>query len=180
MANSKPSALRGVFSLIVIGVIIAIAINAAHKNNNTANTSTGTNATGAVTSGGMARIGQVAKDGNFAFVVKGMQCGHAISIEVGGVPAGATECLLTMTVNADKGTGEQFFASNQYAYDASGRKYQADDNALFNMSDTGDMSTINPGLSITALVPFQVPVGDKLAKVELHDSMFSEGVNVGL
>jgi hypothetical protein len=125
-------------------------------------------------------IGQIAKDGDFAFVVHSMTCGRAIAVEVGGVPAGATECLLTMSVTADKAQGQTFEADAQYAYDTKGRKYSADDTGLLALPNSNDLTQVNPGITITAQVPFQVPVGDPLVTVELHDSLFSGGVDVSL
>lgn len=131
-------------------------------------------------------IGQVAKDGDFAFVVKGMSCGAAAAAAVnsGGygetVPAGAQECLVTMTVTDDKSTAQTFFDSNQYGYDAKGHQYSADSNASLYLAGDKDDTQVNPGITITAVVPFQIPATDKLTSLQLHDSAFSGGVTVRL
>lgn len=39
---------------------------------------------------------------------------------------------------------------------------------------------MNPGVTITAVVPFQIPANDQLTSVQLHDSAFSDGVTVDL
>ncbi len=85
-----------------------------------------------------------------------------------------------MTVKANKGTAQTFLASNQKAIDAHGRQLSADGTAVIDIpNDTAAMmSQVNPGITITAIVPFQVPASGKIKKFELHDSAFSGGVTV--
>lgn len=132
----------------------------------------------------ISQVGQTVKDGDLAFVVQGMTCGAqataAVNAEVFGetVPAGAQECLVTMTVADDKGTSQTFFDSNQYAYDAAGRRFSADSQAAIYLTGANDDTQINPGITVTAVVPFQIPIGDTIVKLDLHDSVFSGGVTV--
>lgn len=129
-------------------------------------------------------IGQVVKDGDFAFVVKSVSCGAqaAAAVNSGGigetVPSGALECIVTLTVTNDKTQAQTFFDSNQYAYDAKGRQYSADSTGSIYLSGSQDATQINPGITVTAPVPFQIPAGDKIVKMVLHDSAFSGGVTV--
>jgi hypothetical protein len=129
-------------------------------------------------------LGQVARDGDFAFVVKRKSCGAAAAAAVyaGGmgetVPAGAVECIFTIRVTDDKGTAQTFFDSNQYAYDAAGRQYSADTNASVYLAGDVDATQVNPGITITARVPFQIPAGVRITTLVLHDSAFSGGVTV--
>jgi hypothetical protein len=128
-------------------------------------------------------IGQVAKDGKFAFTVTSVQCG-VTTLGSGyltkAAPAGSSWCLATMTVKAYQSQAQSFFASNQYAVDKKGRQLSADDDdALYIPQDQNvEGENINPGISITAVVPFQVATGDTIAKFVLHDSAFSGGVTV--
>jgi hypothetical protein len=156
----------------IIGIVIAVHLGGGAKNK-------------ATTEASAPGIGQVAKDGDFAFVVKRIQCGAAAAAAVGGlfgdtVPAGAKECLITMTVTDDTGTAQTFYDSNQYGYDAAGRKYSADESASMSLAGDQDGTQLNPGISIHAVVPFQIPTSVNLTQVELHDSMFSGGVSVRL
>lgn len=131
-------------------------------------------------------IGQVAKDGDFAFVVKSTTCGASAAAAVYGggygetMPAGAQECLVTMTVTDDKSTAQTFFDSNQYGYDAKGHQFSADSNASLYLTGDKDDTQVNPGVTITAVVPFQIPATDKLTSLQLHDSAFSGGATVRL
>lgn len=132
------------------------------------------------------QIGQTVKDGDFAFVVHGISCGAsaAAAVNDGGfgetVPAGAQECLVAMSVTDDKGTAQTFFDSNQYGYDAAGHQYSADSSGSLYLSNSNDGTQVNPGITISAIVPFQIPSSVHLVKLDLHDSMFSGGVSVRL
>jgi hypothetical protein len=129
-------------------------------------------------------IGQVAKDGDFAFTVTGVQCGVTQlgdpSLLGQAAPAGAQWCLATMTVKADKSQSQTFSASNQKAVDGRGNELSADDTAtIYIPNDTSaEFSQVNPGITITAIVPFQLPTSGKITKFVLHDSAFSGGVTV--
>ena len=70
--------------------------------------------------------------GDAVLVVQGIQCGGAprAAVSDGGigetVPAGAQECLVTMTVTDGNGTAQTFFDSNQDGYDDAGHQCCAD------------------------------------------------------
>jgi hypothetical protein len=128
--------------------------------------------------------GAVARDGDFAFRYEGIDCGPAAARAVysspdftGPKPAGTTECIVRLRITDDKGTAQTFFDSNQYAYDAHGRQFSADSNGTYLTGDRDD-TQLNPGVSITALVPYNIPAGDKIASLVLHDSEVSGGVTV--
>jgi hypothetical protein len=168
----------GLLALIVIGVAIGSA---------TGNSSSGTGGSSGpapAAAPAAATFGQVAKDGDFAFTVENETCGAAAAAAVyaGGVgetvPAGAVECIFTIKITDDKGVAQTFFDSNQYAYDAAGRQYSADTNASVFLQGDMDNTQVNPGITITAKLPFQIPAADKLTQLQLHDSMFSGGVTV--
>jgi hypothetical protein len=115
-----------------------------------------------------------------------MTCGAAAGQEVysdtditGAQPAGTTECIVKLRVTDDKAEAQTFFDSNQYAYDGAGHELTADDNGIFMTGDENN-TQLNPGVSVTALVPFNIPAGDTITRLELHDSEFSGGVTVRL
>ncbi|MGL5824529.1 MAG: DUF4352 domain-containing protein [Nocardioides sp.] len=65
--------------------------------------------------------------------------------------------------------------------DAKGRQFSANSEAsLYDEKSRVLWEEINPGNTVTGSVFFDVPKGTKLVKVELHDSMFSGGVEVAL
>jgi hypothetical protein len=81
-----------------------------------------------------------------------------------------TECSFLPAGSAT--TAQTFFDSNQYAYDASGRKFSADDKGGIYLKGDQDATQVNPGITIIAKVPFQIPATDKITRLELHDSTF--------
>lgn len=125
-------------------------------------------------------------DGDFAFTVRRVSCGAAAARAVSGggfggqVPAGARECIVTLKVTDDKTAAQTFFDSNQYAYDAAGRKFSADDKSAIYLKGDQDATHVNPGITIIAKAPFQILANDKIARLELHDSEFSGGVTVSI
>jgi len=77
-------------------------------------------------------------------------------------------------------TGNQaqtFFATNQ-KLKISGRVYEANSSAALWTQALN--VTINPGNSIQVVVSFDVPPGTNGGTLQLHDSVFSGGVEVAL
>jgi len=174
-----PWVVGGVVALLA--VIVAVAAASSKKNTPPAADSA-TTTTSTTAAPGNPGLNQVAKDGDFAFTVKGMQCGVTT---IGNppitesAPAGTQWCLVTMTVSNDKATGQEFFAANQYAVDSSGKQLSPDDSAVAYLpGDSNAFATINPGVTVTAVVPFQLSATDHIKQVILHDSPFSGGVTV--
>ena len=89
--------------------------------------------------------------------------------------------VITLSVRNIGDEPRSYFGTNQKFIDATGREYGASSQAdiWMNTNDTGD---INPGNSIQVKVAFDVPPGTSTdgAVLELHDSMFSGGVEVQL
>lgn len=130
-------------------------------------------------------IGQVARDGDFAFTLRSWICGAQAAAAVAGsdgfgetLPAGTVECIATITVTDDKAQAQTFFDDAQFAYDAKGRQFSADDNGSIYLAGDQDGTQLNPGVTITAEVPYQVPAGTMIIRLVLHDSDFSDGVTV--
>ena len=175
----------GVIALIVIGALSAKYDGTDSGSSQTAsgNTTSGNDASNTAQT---PTVGQVARDGDFDFVVEGIRCGPDEAQAVyndpditGNLPAGTKECIVKLQITDDKDVAQTFFDSNQYAYDAQGQQFSADDNGTYLTGDKDD-TQLNPGVSITALVPFNIPSGDTITQLQLHDSEFSGGVTVRL
>ena len=127
----------------------------------------------------------VTRDGNLAFQLKGITCGYSATLAVysnpavtGAQPVGTTECIIELRVTNGQDKPQAFFDWDQYAYDAHGHQLTADpDNA--DLIGDKDGTRLRPGASITALVPYNIPAGDSITRLELHDSELS-GVTVRL
>ena len=129
------------------------------------------------------QLGKTVQDGKFDFTVTAVKCGIA---QVGTSDflvqkAQGQYCRVSLTVENIGNEAQTMFASNQYLFDTKGRKFSADPMAnVYDDSAKLMFEEINPGNSIKGHVFFDVPKGTKVSKLELHDSMFSGGIEVRL
>ncbi|MCW2876565.1 MAG: hypothetical protein JWQ95_665 [Sphaerisporangium sp.] len=130
-----------------------------------------------------AGIGDVVKDGKFAFKVtkveKGLaQVGEGLLVS----KAQGQYVLVRLTVKNIGDEAQLFDDSSQKLIDTKGRQYDADSGAAaLGLKDSNAfLNNINPGNSVKGILLFDVPKGFDLKAVELHDSMFSGGVTVAL
>jgi hypothetical protein len=125
-------------------------------------------------------VGQPVRDGNFEFVVTGIDRAPVVADpEFPDLQkAAAGEYVLVNMTVTNVGTEPQtFFASFNTLSDGS-TEYTSDDEAWIYLGNT--LADLNPGDSIDTAVVFDVPVGTDPESIELHDGPFSEGVTVGL
>ena len=130
-----------------------------------------------------AKIGDPVRDGKFEFTVTKLKCGVA---KVGGdfleEKAQGQFCLVTVKVKNIAKEPQYFSDSDQKGYAPDGTEFSTDSEA--GISANKDASTIfteiNPGNQVTGVLVFDIPKKAKLAKLELHDSAFSGGVEVAL
>jgi Domain of unknown function (DUF4352) len=180
----------GWFGIGVAGLMALIVITSLTGNSNNDSTGSGSSQASSGSGGSetaqVATGSQVARDGDFAFQVEAIGCGQAEAQAVyndpditGNIPPGTQECIVKLRVSDDKSVAQTFFDSNQYAYDAKGQQFSADNNGMYLTGDKDD-TQLNPGVSIIALVPFNIPSGDTITQLQLHDSEFSGGVTVNL
>ena len=132
-----------------------------------------------------ARIGEEARDGQFAFIVDDFECvGGTLEAEndfVDDAEAQGQFCLLTITVENIGDSQQSLFASNQYLYDEQERRFSASSDFEVIMAiDTPIYDSINPGNSMTGTIVFDVPEDAVIEFAELHDSALSGGVLVDL
>jgi hypothetical protein len=127
-------------------------------------------------------IGTKVRDGKFEFVVTAVEDGGA---EVGSDGFGEkaqgrfTFVRLTITNIGDK--PQTMFTDNQTVVDAQGRTFTPNSMAGIHLEDNDVwISEINPGNSVKGTLVYDMPKGSKPTSIELHDSMFSGGVNVSL
>ncbi|MEV4481681.1 DUF4352 domain-containing protein [Micromonospora coxensis] len=145
--------------------------------------SSGEKAGGGDTKAKVAKIGQPARDGKFEFTVKSTKCGVAkVGDSVLGDKAQGQFCLVTINVKNIGKEAQMFDGSSQKAYAADGTEYSADGGAAIYANKNAEtfLNEINPGNQVTGVVVFDIPKNVKLAKLELHDSPFSGGVDVAL
>ncbi|WP_169945285.1 DUF4352 domain-containing protein [Microbispora sp. H11081] len=128
-------------------------------------------------------LGDVVKDGKFAFKVtkieKGLsQVGEGFTVS----KAQGQYVLIHLTVKNIGDEAQMFSDSAQKLIDARDRTFDADSGAaaLGLKNSNAFLNTINPGNAVNGILLFDVPEDVKLKAVELHDSIFSDGVAVSL
>lgn len=132
------------------------------------------------TSKPVASIGQEVRDGQFAFTVvsvdRSKQAGD-LSNQFEIVTAQGEFLNVHMTVANTGNHAQSFFATNQHLK-IGGKTYDANGMAALWTSSANE--EVNPGNSIQVVVSFDVPPGASGGTLQLHDSAFSGGVQVGL
>jgi hypothetical protein len=132
-------------------------------------------------------IGDKVRDGKFEFVV--LRVSHRKSVgdtQFGlGETAQGVFTVISLKVTNIGSQPQTLDDSAQYVYDAAGRKFSADSAADIDLAGANGqgntwLNDINPGNSVHGKIAFDMPVGDKAVKIELHDSIFSNGVTVKL
>ncbi|XVQ89158.1 DUF4352 domain-containing protein [Microbispora siamensis] len=128
-------------------------------------------------------LGDVVKDGKFAFKVskveKGLsQVGEGFTVS----KAQGQYVLIHLTVKNIGDEAQMFSDSAQKLIDTKGRTFDADSGAAaLGLKDSNAfLNNINPGNAVNGILLFDVPEDVKLKAVELHDSLFSDGVTVSL
>jgi Domain of unknown function (DUF4352) len=133
-----------------------------------------------------APVGSAVRDGKFEFQVVNVKRAKTVSDPTGNPYMTATAqgefIVITVSVSNIGDRPQSYFGNNQKVIDASGRQYGANTEAdmWMNTGISGVMGDINPGNSIQVKAAFDVPPGTQVAALEVHDSMFSGGVSVGL
>ena len=125
-------------------------------------------------------VGQPVRDGNFEFVVTGIDRGPVVADpefpELQKTAAG--EYIFVKMKVTNVGTEPQTFFSAFNTLSDGSTEFASDDEAWIYLGNT--LADLNPGDSIDTAVVFDVPVGTDPESIELHDGPFSEGVTVGL
>jgi hypothetical protein len=127
-----------------------------------------------------AAIGTPVRDGKLEFTVTSIEPGVAsVGSDAFGQKAQGQFVLMHLTIKNIGDKAQYFDGSSQKAFDAKGREFSADSGAAIYLSDSNSfLNEINPGNTVTGTVVFDMPLDAAIAKLELHDSPFSGGVDV--
>jgi hypothetical protein len=183
----------GIAGGVVLLIIVVAALGGGSSGTGTStnagtttNTGTGTGNSQAA-QGAVPGIGDKVRDGKFEFVVT--KVSHRKSVgdtDFGlGETAQGTFTVISLRVTNIGSESQTLDDSSQYLFDSTGRKFSADGAADIDLGGAnGQGSTwlndINPGNTVHGKIAFDMPAGDKAIKIELHDSVFSDGVTVRL
>jgi Domain of unknown function (DUF4352) len=123
------------------------------------------------------------RDGMFQFTVTDVSCGHR-DVESGLFKRTAQGqfCLVALTVANVGSQGRGFAEDFQKAIGPDQASYTPDAAAglIVNGNASAVFSTVHPGSMVSGTMVFDIPRGASIAKLELHDSPFSNGVTVTL
>ncbi len=130
----------------------------------------------------VAGIGTPVRDGKFEFTVTGVETEVAtVGNEYLNKEAQGAFALVSVTVSNIGDEAQTFLGDNAELTDTEGRTHSSDSAAAIYLEGSESWITeINPGNSVDAVVVFDIPVGAAPQSIELHDSMFSNGVTVNL
>lgn len=127
-------------------------------------------------------VGDEARDGKFAFTVSTVECGvKEVGDEFLKQKAQGQFCLVTMSVKNIGDESQIFDAGSQKGITSTGATVDADGTASLYANESADsfLTEINPGNSLeNVVVVFDIAKDQELTTLELHDSMFSDGVLV--
>jgi hypothetical protein len=127
-----------------------------------------------------AAVGTPVRDGKFEFTVTSIEPGvPSVGSDAFGQKAQGQFVLIHLTTKNIGDKAQYFDGSSQKAFDAQGREFSADSGAAIYLADSNSfLNEINPGNTVTGTVVFDMPLDATIAKLELHDSPFSGGVDV--
>jgi hypothetical protein len=183
--------------IVILFVIIALATSGGDDKNNpdSATTSTAAPAEGG-TEGSQAApppaeeeekvpgLNTPARDGKFEFVVTGFEGGLTT---IGDNPylteeASGQFVVVDLTVKNIGDKGQPFTPTTQKLLDSQDREFEVNTTAMIALdsSDIPVFDNINPGNTVDIKLVFDMPVDAAPASLELHDSIFSGGVEVKL
>jgi hypothetical protein len=124
--------------------------------------------------------GEEVRDGNFAFVVNGVETTDVIADpeypEVNTTAAGEY-VIVRLTVTNVSAEPQAFYAASNTLSDGT-TEYKADAEAWLYLGET--VTDLAPGDSIESAVVFDVPKGTDIESIRLRDGLFTDGVVVGL
>lgn len=133
-----------------------------------------------------AKLGTLVRDGKFEFTASKLTCGvKSVGGQYLNEKAQGQFCILDLNVKNIGEEPQMFSESAQKAFSGATKYASSGGAAIVYATEKGlDSSNwlkeINPGNQMKAVVIFDIPAGKKLDKLELHDSVFSGGVEVAL
>jgi hypothetical protein len=131
----------------------------------------------------MAAVGQPGRDGSLQFTAEKVTCGVG---QVGPpddyvTPTGQF-CVVELKIR-NVGTGPAIFSDAlQEAYAPNGNRFSTDSEAILyaNPDPTIFLTDINPGIALTADIVYDIPVGERIARLKLHSTPDTHGVLINV
>ncbi|MFG1921434.1 DUF4352 domain-containing protein [Cryptosporangium sp. NPDC048952] len=126
-----------------------------------------------------AAAGQPVTDGALQYVINSIECGRSTTGD-GGPTAEGQFCLVTVEATNVGSEPRTFDASYQWAVDGAGERHPADTTASLYANQNGEtfLRDLVPGAEVSGVLVFDVPEGQTIVSVELHESPDSTGAAV--
>lgn len=178
--------------IVILGIIGTFASNSKPSNQITDTVGTSNSSSSkmspSASAAASAKLNQPADDGKFRFTITGFACGATKITQPDNSyvtsQAQGNFCVMNLTVKNIGNVAQSFHSSNQYIYNASNNQYSyslvASVHANPSNSRFSASENLNPGLTISGIVVFDVPKNVTPVYAILHDSGASSGVKVSL
>ncbi|MGH7237224.1 MAG: DUF4352 domain-containing protein, partial [Candidatus Saccharimonadales bacterium] len=178
-------------ALIVLAIIISAVTSGNGSNSNqTKNAASSSNSPASKPSASpsVAKLNQPASDGKFQFVVTAFKCGQS-EVSQPDSPdimsqAQGQFCTMNLTVKNTGTVAQTFDDTAQYVYNSTNTQYSDSSDGTITANSSGSQfafyESVNPGVSVSGVVVFDVPKGVTPSYAMLHDSSASNGVKVNL
>lgn len=173
--------------ILPLALVLLVAIFAATSGGDDAGTASSTSQSGANNGAQAAKdpvVGDKVRDGKFEFVVtKVERPGKTLPTAFGTEEKAQGEFIIVRVDVTNIGNEAQTLdTTGQVLFNDKGQEFKPS-SAIFSIKDSDKffLEQINPGNKVTgAPLLFDVAPGTKITSIELHDSMFSDGVKVKL
>jgi len=165
-------------AFVALGVITSVSGGSSSSKGTASTNSKGSS----ISNSSISKIGQEARDGKFSFTVNSVKCGVK---NVGSYyftdKTQGTFCVLDLMVKNIGNEAQSVSSDNMYLFDKDNRKFSTTNTVMLDLPNYNLWyQDINPGNFIQGQLIFDLPKGVIPVKAELHDSMFSDGVEVSL
>lgn len=127
----------------------------------------------------------VASDGKFKFTATSIVCGAKSYTTPDGyltVTAQGVYCRLGVTIKNIGKSPQMLNDTLQVLNSRSGGQYSPDENADIDLNPNSmwSLKTLNPGLSMSGYIYYDLPRGIRISSITVHDSAFSAGAKLNL
>lgn len=178
-----------------VGLIIVIGVIAAASGGKKSSTDSGTSGTGGTTGKESsspakksdAKLGEAVRDGKLEFTATNFACGKS-EIASPEFPSLKDEaqgqfCTADFTIKNTSDKPVSWLYNDQKLVDNENRELDPDFGVIgyLNGSNWADaLGTINPGVSVSVKIAWDVAKDGKFTFIEVHDSPLSNGARIGL
>jgi hypothetical protein len=166
---------------VLVGAFLVIVSRSLGDQGTTPGSAAGGSAPSASAAPKVPGVGDAVRDGKFEFRVTGTRTAGRLGNDWINTTPDGTFLLVSVTVRNVSDEGKTFVSLAQKLHDTQGRDYTADPRATLYLWQVSNLvDRLEPGDTVRGTIVFDLPAGARPARVELHDSLLSDGVDVRL